>query len=156
MWELDYKKKLNVEELMLLNCCLEKTLESPLDCKEIQPKGNYSWIFTGRTDDCSWNSNTLVTWCKELIPWKRPWCWARLKAGGERDHKRWEGWMVSPIWCTGVWESSDSWWSTGKPGVLQSMGHKESDMTEWPNWADNHSLTWKGVFCLFLELNNIV
>ena len=46
-------KKLNVEELMLFNCGVEKTLESPLDCKEIQlvhPKGDQSWVFIGRTD----------------------------------------------------------------------------------------------------------
>ena len=49
-----------------------------MDCKEIQPvhpKGNHwkGWC---------WNSNILATWCKELTPWKRPWCWERLKAGG--------------------------------------------------------------------------
>ena len=46
-------KKLNVEELMLFNCGVEKTLESPLDCKEIQPvhpKGDQSWVVIGRTD----------------------------------------------------------------------------------------------------------
>ena len=65
---------------------------SPLDCKEIQPvnpKGNQSWIFTGRTDG-SGNSKTLATWCKELTLWKRPWCWERLKVGGEGDR----GWDV--------------------------------------------------------------
>ena len=59
---------------------LEKTLESPLDCKEIKPvnpKGNQSWIFFGRTDGWSWSSNTLATWCKELTHLKRPWCWER-------------------------------------------------------------------------------
>ena len=65
---------------------LEKTIQSPLDCKEIQPahpKVDQSWIFIRRTDGWSWNSNTLATWCKELIHLKRPWCWERLKAGGE-------------------------------------------------------------------------
>ena len=54
--------------------------------------------------------------------WKRPWCWERLKAGGERDDRGWDGWMVSPTWWTWVWAISRSWWWTGKPGVLQSIG----------------------------------
>jgi len=70
----------------------------------------------------SWNSNTLATWCKELTHWKRPWCWARLKAGGEGDNRGWDGWMASLTPWTWVWASSGSWWWTGRPGVLQSMG----------------------------------
>ena len=54
--------------------------------------------------------------------WKRPWCWERLKTGGEGDDRRWDGWMTSPTWWTWVWASSGSWWWTGRPGVLQSMG----------------------------------
>ena len=52
---------------------------------------------------------------------KRPWCWERLKAG-EGDVRGWDGWMASLTRCTWVWASSGSWWWTGKPGVLQSMG----------------------------------
>ena len=71
-----------------------KTLESPLDCKEIQPvhpKGNQSnahwknWCW-------SWNSNTLATWWEELTHLKRPWCWERLKVGREGDNRRWNRW----------------------------------------------------------------
>ena len=80
----------------------------------------------------SWNSNTLVTWCEELTPWRRPWCWERLKAG-EGDDRGWDGWMASLTQWTWVWASFRSWWWTGKPGVLQSMGCKESDMTEQLN-----------------------
>ena len=101
---------------------LEKTLESPLDCKEIKlvnPKGKQSWIFTGRTDA---DSNTLDTWCKELTHWKRPWCWEILRSGGEGDERGWDGWMASPTQWTWFWASSRSWWWTGKPGVLQSVG----------------------------------
>ena len=43
----------------------------------------------------SWNSNTLATWCEEVTHWKRPWCWERLKAGGEGDNRGWDGWMAS-------------------------------------------------------------
>ena len=70
----------------------------------------------------SWNSNTLATWCEELTHWKRPWCWERLKVGGEGDDRGWDSWMASPMWWTWVWVSSRSWWWTGKPGVLRSMG----------------------------------
>ena len=54
--------------------------------------------------------------------WKRPWCWERLKAGGEGDDRGWNGWMASQTSWTWVWASSGSWWWTGRPGVLQSMG----------------------------------
>ena len=70
----------------------------------------------------SWNSNTLVTRCKELTYLKRPWCWERLKVGGERDDRGWDGWMASPTQWTWVWVNSESWWWTGRPGMLQSMG----------------------------------
>ena len=51
-----------------------------------------------------------------------PWCWERLKAGGEGDDRGWDGWMASPTRWTWVWASSGSWWWTGKPGVLRFMG----------------------------------
>ena len=78
-------RKLSTEELMLLNCGAEKTLESPLDFKEIKPvhpKGDQSWCW-------SWNSNTLATWCEELTHLKRPWCWQRLKVGKGDERIRW-------------------------------------------------------------------
>ena len=72
--------------------------------------------------DWSWNSNTLATWCEKLTHWKRPWCWERLRAGGEGDDRGWDGWMPSLIEWIWIWASSGSWWWTRKPGVLQSMG----------------------------------
>ena len=59
---------------------------------------------------------------RELTHWKRPWCWERLKAGGEGDDRGWDGWMASPNQWTWVWGNSRRWWRLGKPGVLQSMG----------------------------------
>ena len=67
--------------------------------------------------------------------WLFPWCWERLKVGGEGDDRRWDGWIASPTQWTLVWINSGSWWWTGRPGVLQSMGVAESDMTEWLNWT---------------------
>ena len=59
---------------------------------------------------------------KELTHLKRPWCWERLKAGGEGNKRGWEGWMASPTWWTWVWANSRRWWRTKKPGMLQSTG----------------------------------
>ena len=64
-----------------------------------------------------WNSKTLATWWEELTHWKRPWCWERLKAGGEGDDKGWDGWMASLAQWTQVWVSSGRWWRTKEPGV---------------------------------------
>ena len=74
----------------------------------------------------SWNSNTLATWCEGLTHWKRPWCWERLKAGGEGDDRGWDGWMMSPTPWTSVCVDSGSWWWTGRPGVLQSVGSQRA------------------------------
>ena len=67
--------------------------------------------------------------------WKKPWCWERLKAGGEGDNRGWDGWMASPTWWTWVWVGFGSWWWTGKPGVLESMGSQRvsCDTTEQLN-----------------------
>ena len=118
-----------------------RRLLSPLDCKKIKPvnpKGNQSWIFIERTD-ANLSSNTLATWCQELSHWKRPWCWERLKAGGEGDDRGWEDWMASPTRWTWVWASSGSWWWTGKPGMLQSV---RSERVRH-NWATE--LNWQGL-----------
>ena len=85
----------------------------------------------------SWNSNTLATWCEELTPWKRPWCWERLQVGGEGDVRGWEGWMASPTQWTWIWISSGSWWCTGRPGVLQSMGSQTVWHNERLNWTEH-------------------
>ena len=62
----------------------------------------------------SWRSNTLATWCKVLAHWKRPWCWKRLRAGGEGDDRGWDGWMASLTQRTWVWPRSRRWWRTRK------------------------------------------
>ena len=105
MWELDHK-----EDWVLKNCCfwtvvLEKTLESSLDSKEIKlvnPKGNQPWIFIGRTD-----AEALLwpTDAKSRLT-ARLWCWERLRAGGERDSRGWDGWMASLTQWTRVWANS--------------------------------------------------
>ena len=83
----------------------------------------------------SWSSNTLTTWCEELTHWKRSWCWERLKVGGEGNDRGWDVWMASLTQYTWVWVSSGSWWWTGKPGVLQSMGwQSQTRLSDWTDW----------------------
>ena len=125
MWELDYKDSWGLKNWCFWTVLLEKTLQSPLDCKEIQPvhpKGNQSFIFIGRTDV---EAETPILWpphVKELTHWKRLWCWEGLGAGGEGDNRGWDGWMASLTGWTWVWVNSGSWWWTGRPGVLRFMG----------------------------------
>ena len=99
--------------------------------------------------DCcwSWNANTLATWCEELTHLKRPWRWERLKAGGEGEDRGWDGWMASPTQWTWVWASSRSWWWTGRPGVLQSMGSQRVryDWVAELNWTEE-SICPRNVF----------
>ena len=123
MWELDHK-----EDWEPKNWCfwrrlvLEKSLESPLDYKELQPvhpKGNQSWIFIGRTDT---KAEAPILWppdMKNWLIWKDPdagkdWRWE--EKGTTEDE------IASLTLWTWVWVSFGSWWWTGKPGVLQSMG----------------------------------
>ena len=130
-------------------CCwamvLEKTLESPLDCTEIQPvhpKGNQSWIFIGRTD-AEDETLTLATWYEELTHFKTPRCWERLKAGGEGDDRGWDGWMVSPTQWKWVWVNSWSSQWTGRSGLLQSM-ESQRFRHDWPtelNWTAVYNFT---------------
>ena len=73
---MDHKESWAPRNWCFWTVVLEKTLESPLDCKEMKLVLKIHW-----KDWCqSWNSSTLATWCKELTHWKRPWCWERLKA----------------------------------------------------------------------------
>ena len=80
----------------------------------------------------SWNCNTLATWCKELTHRKSPWCWERLKAGGEVDERGWYGCLASPTRRTWVWVDSGSWWWTGRPGLLWFMGSQRVGR----NWTE--------------------
>ena len=138
---------------------LEKTIESPLDCREIQlvhPKGDQSWVFIGRTNA---EAETPVLWPPDGTHLKRPWCWERLRAGGEGDNRGWDGWMASVTQWTGVWVHSGSWWWTGRPGVLQFMGSQRvwhnwaTELTDYIPWTCLHSfVSW--AFSYFLALHH--
>ena len=116
LWELAHKEGWVSKNWCFWTVVLEKILESPLDCKEIQlvyPKGNQSWIFIRRSDV---EAETPILWppdAKSWLIWKDPDVGKRLKAGGEGDDRRWDGWMASLIWWAWDWVNSGSWWWTG-------------------------------------------
>ena len=129
---------------MLLNCGAGELLRVPWIArrsnqsilKEISPGCSLEGLMLKR------NSNTLAISCEELTHWKRHWCWERLRAGGEGDDRRWNGWMASSTWWTWVWVDSGSWWWTGRPGALwfmesQRVGH---DWATELNWKCNISV----------------
>ena len=104
-----------------LTVVLKKTLDSPLDCKEIKsvnPKGNWHWIFIGRTD-----AKAPILW----LPDEKNWHIGKDPDAGEdwrqeKGETEWNGCHALPTWWTWVWASSGRQWRTGKPSVLQSMG----------------------------------
>ena len=129
MWELDYKESWMPKNWCFWTVVLEKTLESPLDCKKIQPvhpKGNQSWMFIGRTDV---EAKIPIRWPPDVKNW---FIWKKPDAGRDwGQEEKWtteglDGWMASPSQWTWVWVNSGSWWWTGRPGVLQFMGSQRS------------------------------
>ena len=148
MWKLDCEESWVRKNWCFWTVVLEKTLESPLDCKEIQPvhpKGDQSCVFIGRTDA---EAETPMLWPPNEKSWligKDPdGCWEGLGAGGEGDDRGWDGWMASPTRWTWVWVNSRSWWWTGKPGMLQFMRLQRvrHDWVTELNWTCH----WKGHF----------
>ena len=121
-----------------------RRLLSPLDCKEIQPvhpKGDQSWVLIGKTGA---EAETPILWPPHAKSWLtgKDWCWEGLGAGGEGDNRGWDGWMASPTRWTWVWINSQSWWWTGRPGVLQFMGLQRvgHDWATELNWTEpSHS-----------------
>ena len=124
MWELDYKESWAPKNWCFWTVVLEKTLESPLDCKEIQPvnpKGNQSWIFIERTDA---DAETPILWPPHAKTWligKNPDVGKDWRQE-EKGTTGWDGWMASLTQWIWVWANSKSWRWTERPGMLQSMG----------------------------------
>ena len=138
MWELDCEESWAPKNWCFWTVVLEKTLESPLDCKEVHPKGDQSWMFIGRTDA---EAEIPILWppdAKSWLIWKDPDAGKDWKAGGEGDDRGWDGLMASPTQWTWLWVNSGSWWWTGRPGVLQSMGLQRvvHDWATEVNWTE--------------------
>ena len=106
MWELDHKESWVPKNWCFWTTVLEKTLESPLDCKEIKlvnPKVNQPWMFIGRTE-----AEVPILWLPDVKNWlidvkNWPWCWERRRAGGEEGDRGQDGWMASLSQWTWVW-----------------------------------------------------
>ena len=135
MGELDYKESWVPKNWCFWTVVLVKTLESPLDSKEIQPvhpKGNQSWIFIGRIDVEAEVQILLPPDVKSWLIWKDPDAgkdWRQEEKGKTRG---WDGWMASPTQWTWVWINSGGWWWTGKPCVLQSMESQSwAQLSDW-------------------------
>ena len=124
MWELDNKKAWVPKNWCFWNVVLEKTLEIPLDSREIKsvnPKGNQLWIFIGRTDA---EAEVPILWPPDGKSWlmgKDP-DTGKDRRQEEKEMTGWDVWMTSTTQWTWVWTNSGRWWRTGKPGMLQSMG----------------------------------
>ena len=143
MWELDYKESWVPKNWCFWTVVLEKTLESPLDCKEIQlvhPKGSQSWIFTGRTDA---EAEAPILWPPDVKSWligKDPDAgkdWRQEEKGTTEDeivgwHHLHDGHEFEKI--QGVGDGQ------GRPACCHPWGHKESDMTEQLNWLTDTRL----------------
>ena len=138
-WELDHKEGWASKNWCFWTVVLEKTLESPLHCKEIKPvnpKGNQSWIFIRRLmlklklqyfGHVMWRTDSLA---KTLMLGK-------IEGRRRRGWQRMKGLDGIPTWWTWVWAGSRSWWWTGKLGVLRSMvsqkvAHDWATELNWP------------------------
>ena len=153
--EWDYKESWALKNWCFWTVVLEKTLKSPLDCKEIQPvhpKGNQSWAFIGRTDV---EAKTPILWppdAKRLLIWKEPDAgkdWGQEEKGMTEDEM--VGWHHRLTQWTQVWVNSGSWWWTGRPGVLRFMGSQRVR----DDWATELKLHKKEIKfhkeCIFLS-----
>ena len=147
VWEMEYKESWVQKHWCFWTAVLKKTLESPLHCEEVKPvnpKGNQSWIFIGRTDV---ESEALKLWPPDV----KGWLTGKVPYDGkdwrqeEKGATWWDGWMASPTQWTWIWASSRSWWLTGKPGVLQSMGSQRvgHDWSDLAAAVASNSKCWR-------------
>ena len=142
MWELDHKEVWALKNWCFQIVVLEKTLERPLDCKEIKlvnPEGNQPWIFTGRIFA---KAETPILWppdAKSRLVGKDPDAgkdWEQEEKGMTEDEM--DGWHH---WLNGVWANFRGWWRTGKLGVLQLQGVVTEPQEEYPTTLNGGGVT---------------
>ena len=145
MWELDCEESRASKNWCFWTVVLEKTVESPLDCKEIQPvhpKGNQSWVFIGRTDA---EAETPILWPPHVKGWligKDPDAgkdWGQEEKGATEDEMAgWHHWLNGHgfEWTPGVGDGQ------GSLACCDSWGRKELDMTERLNWLTDWLTDW--------------
>ena len=135
--EIDHNESWVQKNWCFWTVVLEKTLESPLDCKEIQPvnpKGNQSWIFIGRTNSEAETPILRPPDAKKLTHLERPWCWERLKAGGEGDNRVWDGGWHHRLYVHEFKQAPGVGDAQGSLVCYSPWGFKESDKTL--NWTE--------------------
>ena len=154
MWELECEESLAPKNWWFWTVVLEKPLESPLDCKEIQPvhsEGDQPWVFIGRTDG---KAETPILWPPHVKSWligkesDAGRGWGQEEKGTTEDEMPgWHHWLDGHEfeWTPGVGD--------GQAGLVccDSRGRKESDMTEWLNWTDS----WFTVLCYLLLYSTV-
>ena len=150
MWELDHEEGWAPNNWCFWTVVLEKTLESPLDCKKIQPvhsKGDQSWVFFGRNDV---KAETPVLWPPHVKSWligkdsDAGRDWGQEEKGMTEDEMAgWHLWLDrrESEWTLGVGDGQ------GGLACCDSWGRKESDMPEWLIWFD---LIWSITFCVWM------
>ena len=162
MWELDHKENRAPKNWCLWTVVLEKTLESPLDCKEILKSILKSILkeispkYSSEGLMLKLKLHTLATWYEEVTHLKRPWCCERLKAGGEGDNRGWDGRIASLTQWTWVWVDSGSLWWTGNAEEWRMKN--ESGYWPYRKWKDYKGTSWT-IVCqhirwLFLSTKN--
>ena len=136
MWEMDHEEGWALKNWCFQIVVLEKTLESPLDCREIHPKGNQSWMFIGRTDV---EAEAPILWpsdAKNWLIWKDPDAgkdWGQEEEGAIEDEMAgWHHWLNGREFEQALGDAE------GQGGLVccSPWGHKESDTTEWLNWTE--------------------
>ena len=149
MWELEGEESWVLNIWCFWTVVLEKTLESPLDCKEVRsvhPQGDQSWVFIGNTDV---EAEPPILWSPDAKSWH---IWKDPDAGKdwgreEKEMTGWIGWMASPTQWTWVWVDSRSWWWIGRPGLLRFMGSQRvgHDWATELNWTITSAEKNKGL-----------
>ena len=161
MWQLDYKESWVLKNWCFWTVVLEKTgvpwtarRSNQSILKEISPGCSLEGLML------KLKFQYLATWCEELAHLKKPWCWERMRAGGEGDDRGWDGWMASLTQWTWVWVDSGRWWWTGRPDVLWFMGSQSqtwlshrSELNWFPlGWTGWISLQSKGLSRVFSNI----
>ena len=138
MWELDYKESWAPKNWCFWNVVLEKTVESPLDARRSnQSILKESVLNIHWKDWCwSWGSNTLATWCEKIEEPDAGKVWRPEKGMTEDERVGWHHQLNGHEF----WVNSRSWWWTGSPGVLQSVGSQRvrHNWLNWPEWEWYH------------------
>ena len=160
MWELDYKESWALKNWRFWTVVLEKTLESPLDCKEIQPVHPKGW--------CSWEGLMLKLKLQYFghLMWRadsfeKTMMLGKIEGRRRRGNRAWYGWMTSLTQYLWIWVNSGSWWWTGRIGMLrfmglQRVGHDWATGLNWTELTNSHRFKVYNmlIWCMYMLWND--